>query len=561
MLPARCMLAGAMSALHFASIALLLAAASCTGAPQADWPMGAGPNGNWATTGPQPPTSFSVTTGENIVWRTPMPETGQGGIAIANDRLFVTTMAPWTGEGLNEADAKKYGHAVEKRKVVGKHIDAHCLDQATGELLWTRRITGKVPSIYSYPFSDATAASPVANETHAWFTNAGGTLHCYTHAGELVWQRQWKATFDGPFNKQFEPFLVDDPSRQTQTIVHMEPFFEMTSDAGHDGEGPFWHYLVGLDALTGEELWRSEDALTQYNAPTLVATDEGPCVLHARGGPHQVPERPVGLTLTRATGANAGSKVWRYEDPRGNHEGALQTMACDDRYAYWLLREPRNLLVVLDRHTGEQVREISLLNGVRMTKPTDKNGIFFDEETLDIDKGVFPMRYSMIPANGRLYFQCYATAWGKPVLGAPFCFACIDPDAKSGDPAVRYLEVPTGIEHEAGGKLLVYRTRQSAKAINSRGIEVTGDKRSQWDGWDWVFNGTPTRVNDLLYFTLASGLVYVIDASQPALAFVGLNDLGAIGETWSANSVSYSDGRLYHRTAAELICVGAASGN
>ena len=548
-----------MSALRFASLVLLFAAASCAGVQQVAWPMGSGPNGNWATTGPRPPTSFSVTTGENIAWRTPLPETGQGGIAIANGRLFVTTMAPWTGEGLNEADAKKYSHAIEKRTVVGKLIDAHCFDQATGKLLWTRRIAGEVPSIYSYPFSDATSASPVANHTHVWFTNAGGTLCCYNHGGNLVWQRQWNATFDGPFNKQFEPFLVDDRTRGAQTIVHMEPF----DVEGKNGKNERWHYLVGLDALTGEQLWRSEDALTQYNAPTLVATDEGPCVLHARGGPHQVPERPVGVTLTRTTGPNAGSKVWRYEDPRGNHEGALQTMACDDRYAYWLLREPRNLLVVLDRQTGKQVREISLLKGVRMTKPADDlNGMYLSPKTQDIDKGVFPMRYSMIPANGRLYFQCYATAWGKPVLGAPFCFACIDPDAKDGAPAVRYLEVPTGLDHEPAGKRLSYRTRQPAKAVNSRGVEVTGDKRSQWDGWDWVFNGTPTRVNDLLFFTLATGLVYVIDANQPALqstAFVGLNDLGPIGATWSANSVSYSNGRLYHRTAAELICISTAN--
>lgn len=466
-------------------------------------------------------------------------------------------MAEWTGEGLSEADSKKYSHAIEKRKVVGKHIDAHCLDQATGEILWTRRIEGTVPSIYSYPFSDATSASPVANNTHVWFTNAGGTLTCFTHAGVPVWSRTWLATFDGPFNKQFEPFLVDDDHRGRQTLVHMEPF----DVKGKNGKAARWHFLVGLDALTGEELWRSEDALTQYNAPTLVQCDSGPCVLHARGGPHAVPERPVGLTLTRATGPDAGSKVWRYEDPRGNHEGALQTMAADCRYVYWLLREKRNLLVVIDRHTGEQVREISLVKGVQITRTTD--GTQFLTTVEDLDKGIFPARYSMIPANGRLYFQCYATAWGKPVLGAPYCFACIDPSATPGRPPVRYLEVPTGIVHEqsgdAHGKKLVYRQKQSAKAINSRGVEVTGDKRSRWDGWDWVFNGTPTRVNNRLYFTLASGLVYVLDVEDRSFgpdAFVALNDLGQIGETWSANSVSFSRAQLFHRTAAEIVCIG-----
>ena len=93
--------------------------------------------------------------------------------------------------------------------------------------------------------------------------------------------------------------------------------------------------------------------------------------------------------------------------------------------------------------------------------------------------------------------------------------------------------------------------------MNSRGEEVTGDERSRWDGWDWVFNGSPTRVNDRLYWTMATGTVYVVDASgagDPQL--LAINDLGPVGETWSANSVSYARGRLYHRTARELLCVG-----
>ena len=102
-----------------------------------------------------------------------------------------------------------------------------------------------------------------------------------------------------------------------------------------------------------------------------------------------------------------------------------------------------------------------------------------------------------------------------------------------------------------------WRTPRSARALNSRGLEVTGDERSRWDGWDWVFNGSPTRVNERLHFTLASGLVYVLDARTPAFdasALLALADLGPSGSTWTANSLSCAAGRLYHRTAAELLC-------
>ena len=532
---------------------------ACAAAPRCDatWPQGSGPNGNWTASGPAPPLTFSGTTGENVVWRMSLPETGQGGIALANGRVFVATMAPWTGATLAAEDAAKYAHATEGRAVVGKHVDAHCLDAATGALLWTRRIDGEVPSIYSYPFSDATSASPCADDAHVWFTNAGGQVVCFTHAGDVVWSRRFTPTFDGPFNKQFEPFLLDDPARGAgaRTFVHMEPFA-----VGGAADGPRWNVLLGLDAATGAELWRSDDALTHYNAPILVATADGPCVLHARGGPHDVPERPVGLSLTRATGPRAGSVVWRYEDPRGNHEAALQTMACDARFAYWLLREPLSLLVVLDVRTGAVVREISLLdNVVLQALPADDAAPANGPVTLQ--QGVFPARYSMHAAHGRLWFLTYATAWGKPVLGAPRCVASVDPMAAPGVPAVRYAELPTRISCEHGERRVVWRTSLEARAIDSRGDEVTGDPRSRWDGWDWVFHPSPTQVGDLLFFTLQTGLVYVIDAAasspvQSDGAPAGFGDLGPLGATWTGNSVSYADGRLYHRTARELLCFG-----
>ena len=520
------------------------------------WPQGAGPAGNWTASGPPPVLHFSATANENIRWRTPLPETGQGGIAVVAGRVFVATMAPWDGVGLDADDAAKFAHATEKREVVGKHIDAHCLDAKSGELLWTRRIEGSVPSIYSYPFSDATSASPVADAHHVWFTNAGGRVTCFTHDGETVWQRDFEPTFDGPFNKQFEPFLVDDPARGegARTFVHMEPF----APPG-PGDGQRWHHLVGLDAATGELLWQSADALTHYNAPILVRCDDGPCVLHARGGPHAVPERPVGMSLTRVTGADAGQAVWRYVDDRGNHEAALQTMAADDRFVYWLLRDPRSALVVIDRSTGEELREISLLERVTVRTFDQKAREPKTATGVDLDKPVFPARYSMHAAFGRVFFQCYATAWGKPVIGPPWSFGRVTVgDDATGD-RVEYLEVPTGVEPGSGVRPYVWRTRREARAIDSRGEEVTGDERSHWDGWDWVFNGSPTRVGECLYYTLATGTVYVLDARRSEFdlgALLAVNDLGPDGRTWTANSVSYSEGRLFHRTAAELLCIG-----
>jgi outer membrane protein assembly factor BamB len=521
----------------------------------AQWPQGAGPNGNWAATGPAPPLHFSVRTGEKILWQTPLPETGQGGIAVHSGRIFVSCMAPWSEDmALSAEDAALYSHAIEKRAVSGKDTVALCLDQQSGKVLWSHKLEGSVPSIYTYPFSDATSASPVTDGEHVWFTNGGGQVACFTIDGTKVWERRWTPTFDGPFNKQYEPFLVPRPEGGA-TFVTMEPFPAPGSEDSRSLHGR-WHHLVGLDAASGEVLWTSADTLTHYNAPTLVATADGPCLLHARGGPHQVPELPLGISLTRLTGKRAGQAVWRYEDPRKNHEASLQTMAYDEQHVYWLLKAPHNSLVVLDRNTGKELREISLTSGVTRTSFDPELGKWHTDKNVDLEKPVFPARYSMIAANGHVTFQCYATAWGKPNIGPPYSFARVHPTSG----LVEYLEVPSGVVRTRGiPDIYLWRTKRSARPLNSRGIEVTGDDRCRWDGWDWVFNGSPTRVNDRLYFTLASGLVYVLDANAEHFdgrAFLALNDLGPADGVWSANSVSYSGGQLYHRTGAALIAIG-----
>ena len=54
-----------MPAPRNASLFLLLAVTACTGIrPSPAWPQGSGPNGNWTATGPQPPQTFSGTTGD-----------------------------------------------------------------------------------------------------------------------------------------------------------------------------------------------------------------------------------------------------------------------------------------------------------------------------------------------------------------------------------------------------------------------------------------------------------------------------------------------------------------
>lgn len=54
------------------------------------------------------------------------------------------------------------------------------------------------------------------------------------------------------------------------------------------------------------------------------------------------------------------------------------------------------------------------------------------------------------------------------------------------------------------------------------------------------------------------GVTYVIDGKAKTLdqkALLAVNDLGKAGETWSLNSICFAEGRLFHRSLKEVVCI------
>jgi hypothetical protein len=98
------------------------------------------------------------------------------------------------------------------------------------------------------------------------------------------------------------------------------------------------------------------------------------------------------------------------------------------------------------------------------------------------------------------------------------------------------------------------------KTLDAQGNDVADEERSRTDGWEIpAFWGSPVALGNKIYFTTMLGITYVVDATAKVLdenAVLAINDLGPSGETWSLNTPSYSDGRLYHRSLKELVAIG-----
>ncbi len=87
-----------------------------------NWPQAAGPNRNFTiTTTNSIPLRWSADRDENIRWRIDLPETGQSGIAVWENRLFFTTMKPLPAES---------------KATKGADIVIYCANADNGKILW-----------------------------------------------------------------------------------------------------------------------------------------------------------------------------------------------------------------------------------------------------------------------------------------------------------------------------------------------------------------------------------------------------------------------------------------
>ena len=125
---------------------------------------------------------------------------------------------------------------------------------------------------------------------------------------------------------------------------------------------------------------------------------------------------------------------------------------------------------------------------------------------------------------------------------------------------VEYLEVPTQVVREPGGKeQKLWGETLPNDMKNAEGFRATMDKRNAGSGWGHVSSAPPIVVGDLIYFPTMVGMVYVIKWNAEKFneqALVSISDLGKAGETWSLSGLAYADGKLYARTMKELLCIG-----
>jgi outer membrane protein assembly factor BamB len=254
--------------------------------PPGSWPSFRGPNASGVADGQNLPDTWSLDTGENILWKIPIPGLAHSSPIVWGDRLFVTTAIS------SRPDATfvpgLYGAGTPSNDRTPHKWMVYCLDKRSGKVIWERVAYDGVPIEKRHMKSTYASATPAADGriVVAWFGSQG--VYAYNFDGSLRWKVDLGHLDVGAYDVATLEWGTASSPILWNDLVFLQ------ADTHQDS------FILALDAATGDVRWKADrDELPSWGTPTVVA---------APGGPQLVTN---GSKFIRAYDPRSGKELWR----------------------------------------------------------------------------------------------------------------------------------------------------------------------------------------------------------------------------------------------------------
>ncbi len=242
-----------LSALVLVSCMLLAERAASAEAGD-NWPQFRGPGGRGVAESSALPEQWSAT--ENVAWKTDIPGRGWSSPIVWGNRVFLTTVV---SEGEIEAPKKGLYFGGERKDIpdVSRMWRVYCLDLQGGQILWERQVHEGKPAMPIHIKNSYASETPVTDgeRVYAYFGNLG--IWCFDFEGNEIWTKALD-----PRKTRFGWGTAASP------VLYKDRLY-IVNDNEEDS------YLLALDKLTGNEVWRvARDEKSNWSTPYVWENDK-----------------------------------------------------------------------------------------------------------------------------------------------------------------------------------------------------------------------------------------------------------------------------------------------
>jgi outer membrane protein assembly factor BamB len=232
----------------------------------ASWPSFRGPQASGVAEKQNLPDRWDAKTGENILWRTPLPGLAHSSPVVWGNRIFVTSAVSSDPKATFRPGLYGDGDASKDRSTHRWMI--YALDKRTGKIDWERAAYQGEPVDKRHIKSTYANSSPATDGriVVAWFGSQG--VYTYDVNGKFLWKvdlgRLDLGAYDIP---TYEWGPASSPIIWNGLVI-------LQCDTQTDS------FLLALDADTGKTVWKTDrDELPSWGTPTIANTASGPVLV------------------------------------------------------------------------------------------------------------------------------------------------------------------------------------------------------------------------------------------------------------------------------------------
>ncbi|HXU39684.1 MAG TPA: PQQ-binding-like beta-propeller repeat protein [Blastocatellia bacterium] len=234
--------------------------------PSGNWPSFRGQQASGIAERQNLPDRWDPKTGENILWRTPIPGLAHSSPVVWGNTIFVTSAVSSDPKATFRPGLYGDGDASQDRSQHRWML--YALDKRTGKIVWERVAHQGVPVDKRHIKSTYANSTPATDGriVVAWFGSQG--VYAYDVGGRLLWKvdlgRLDLGAYDIP---TYEWGPASSPIIWNNLVI-------LQCDTQNDS------FLLALDADTGKTVWKTDrEELPSWGTPTVAATSTGPILV------------------------------------------------------------------------------------------------------------------------------------------------------------------------------------------------------------------------------------------------------------------------------------------